>query len=80
MERVLELSLEAEAGPARRLAVVVLLAASGALARLAARLERPVAAEVAALEVGAVEIRGERCGAVYAGGRLLCVLPGIERL
>jgi len=80
MERALELRFEAEASLARRAAVAVLLAASGALARLAASIEQPGSAESEELEIGVVEVGGERRGAVYAGGRLLGVLPDIERL
>ncbi|HEU0204234.1 MAG TPA: hypothetical protein VFR86_27805 [Burkholderiaceae bacterium] len=65
----------------RRWTAAVLIAASGALARLAARLEQPRAeSATAAVEFDALEIGGRRCGAVYENGRLVGWLPDVHRL
>lgn len=81
MDRALLWSPEAQASLARRIAAAALLAASGGLARLALRVERPAAvARPAQLEVGFIDIDGQRRAAVYADGRLIGVVPDSERL
>jgi hypothetical protein len=81
MLRALELSQYVGAGYARRLAAVGLLAVGGAVAPLVLRARRKAQAkQSAAVEVGRLEVRGERYGAVYEDGRLVGVLEGVDRL
>lgn len=68
-------------GPARRWTAAVLIAASTALARLAARLDKThVEAADTAVEFVALEVDGRRFGAVYENGRLVGSLPDVYRL
>jgi hypothetical protein len=87
MQRDLQLSPDlALPGPLRRATAAVLIAASAALARLAARLEAravstaPLEQDVHIVEFSAVEIDGRRHGAVYANGRLVGYLTDVPRL
>ena len=64
----------------RRLAVAALLAVGGALAPLLVRARLKAAKRPECVEVGCLEIGGERYGAVYEDGRLIGVLEGVDRL
>ena len=65
----------------RRLAGVGLIAIGGALAPLVLRVRQRVAAKrPGTIEIGRIEVGGERYGAVYEDGRLVGVLGGVERL
>jgi hypothetical protein len=68
-------------GFGRRWTAAVLIAASGALARLAARLEQThVEPADSAVEFVALELGDRRYGAVYENGRLVGWLPDVYRL
>lgn len=68
---------------ARWLAAIVLRAAGAALARLAARLDGPVAATTIERDAPRLEFHAEAGapeGALYVDGFLIGHLPGINRL
>jgi len=80
MLRALEAGVFGAVG-ARRWAVVGLLAVGGALAPLVVRARRKVAVKrPESVEVARLEVGGQSYGAVYADGRLIGVLEGVERL
>ncbi|HUL65068.1 MAG TPA: hypothetical protein VLW55_10670 [Burkholderiaceae bacterium] len=80
MLRALEVGLVGGNG-VRRLAVAALLAVGGALAPLLVRARLNKAAKrPECVEVGCLEVGGERYGAVYEDGRLIGVLEGVDRL
>ena len=79
MLRALEVGLVGDNG-IRRLAVAVVLALGGALAPLVLRARLKAAKRPESIEVGCLEVGGERYGAVYEDGRLIGVLEGVDRL
>jgi hypothetical protein len=81
MVQVLELKQYATAEVVRRVATATLLALSGTLVRLAARLEaQEQAAAPETVEFARLDLKGEASGALYVDGRLVGVLTGVERL
>jgi hypothetical protein len=79
MLRALEVGLVGGNG-IRRLALAVVLGVGGALAPLLVRARLKAAKRPERIEVGCLEVGGERYGAVYEDGRLIGVLEGVDRL